>query len=87
MRCRPPLIPTSVLAVAAISLLAAGCGGGSSTTAATRRADCTLVSYSHCMRAHGVPNFPDPTSSEGIPKDKVPVAIPSSPQPQTPAST
>lgn len=23
------------------------------------------------MRSHGVPNFPDPTSSQGIPKDKI----------------
>lgn len=27
-----------------------------------------LLAYSSCMRSHGVPNFPDPTSSEGIPK-------------------
>jgi hypothetical protein len=71
MRCRRPLIPTSVIAVAAVSLLAAGCGSGSSTTAATPQNG--LVAYSHCMRSHGLPNFPDPTSSEGIPKDKIPV--------------
>jgi hypothetical protein len=28
------------------------------------------------MRSHGVPNFPDPITSEGIPKDKIPVASP-----------
>jgi hypothetical protein len=77
MRCRRPLIPTSVIAVAAVSLLAAGCGGGSSTTAATpQNGLVTLVAYSHCMRSHGLPNFPDPTSSEGIPKDKIPVSSP-----------
>jgi hypothetical protein len=74
MRSRT-LIPTSVVAVAAVSVLAAGCGGGSSTTAATT-AQNGLVAYSHCMRSHGVPNFPDPTSSEGIPKDKIPVGSP-----------
>ena len=77
MRCRRPLIPTSVIAVAAVSLLAAGCGGGSSTTAATtQNGMVALVAYSHCMRSHGVPSFPDPTSSEGIPKDKIPVGSP-----------
>lgn len=28
-----------------------------------------LLAYSSCMRSHGVPNFPDPTSSGGIPKE------------------
>ena len=35
-----------------------------------------LVVYSHCMRSHGLPRFPDPTSSVGIPKDKLPVGNP-----------
>jgi hypothetical protein len=74
MRSRP-LISTTVVAVAAVSLLTAGCGGGSSTTATTTTQN-RLVAYSHCMRSHGVPNFPDPTSSEGIPKDKIPVGSP-----------
>ena len=30
MRCRPPLMPASLVAVAAFSLFAAGCGGGGS---------------------------------------------------------
>lgn len=77
MHCRRPLIPTSVIAVAAISLLAVGCGGGSSmTTATTPNGLVALVAYSHCMRSHGLPNFPDPSSSEGIPKDKLPVGSP-----------
>jgi hypothetical protein len=77
MRYHRPLIPTSVIAVAAVSLLAAGCGGGSSTTApAPQNGLVALVAYSHCMRSHGVPNFPDPNSSEGIPKDKIPVNSP-----------
>lgn len=76
MRCRS-LTLTSVIAVAAVSLLAAGCGGGSSTTAATTPTGLVaLVAYSHCMRSHGVPNFPDPTGSEGIPKDKIPAGSP-----------
>ena len=27
-----------------------------------------LLAYTSCMRSHGVPNFPDPSSSGGIPK-------------------
>jgi hypothetical protein len=69
MRCRRPLILTSVVAVAAFSLLAAGCGGGSprvasvasSTTAATPTQN-SLVAFSRCMRSNGVPTFPDPST-------------------------
>ncbi len=77
MLCRRRLILTFVIAVAAVPLIAAGCGGGSSTTAATRQNGLVaLVAYSHCMRSDGVPNFPDPTSSEGIPKDEIPFGSP-----------
>jgi hypothetical protein len=76
MRCRRPLISTSVVVLAA-SLLAAGCGGGSSTTAATTQNGLVaLVAYAHCMRSHGVPHFPDPTSGQGIAKGKIPVGTP-----------
>lgn len=71
MRCRRPLLPASVIAVAALSLLAAGCGGGSSTTAPTTTAQSGTLAYAQCMHSHGVPNFPDPTSSGEIPKDKI----------------
>jgi hypothetical protein len=69
------LIRTAVIAAAALSLLTAGCGSGASTSGAGAAQD-GLVAYSGCMRSHGVPNFPDPTSSEGIPKDKIPVGSP-----------
>jgi hypothetical protein len=72
-------LPQPVLiSIVAVSLLVAGCGGGSSTTAATT-AQSGLVAYSHCMRAHGVTNFPDPDSSGGIPKEKI-VPLVNSPQ-------
>ncbi len=70
MRCRRPLLLSSVVAVVAFSLLAAGCGGGgspgvanvaSSTTAATTPTTQNgLLAFSQCMRSHGMPNFPDP---------------------------
>jgi len=72
-RCPIPL--SSLVAVAAFSLLAAGCGSGgsprvagvaSSTTAATtttqNEAAAALLPFSRCMRSHGVPNFPDPST-------------------------
>src|SRR6266536_1244114 len=68
MPCRRPLLLVSVVAVAAFSLLAAGCGGGgspgvassaSSTTAATTATRNGAVAFSRCMRANGVPTFPD----------------------------
>jgi hypothetical protein len=80
MLCRRPLILTSVLAVAAFSLLAAGCGGGgsprvasvsSSTTAATTTTQNGVVAFARCMRSHGVPNWPDPNSSGAFDKAKL----------------
>jgi hypothetical protein len=79
MRCRRPLIPISVVAAATVSALAAGCAGGSSTTAATTGPN-PLVAYSECMRAHGVTGFPDPNSSGEIPKQKVVAAVVSNPR-------
>jgi hypothetical protein len=72
VRCRRLLILTTVVAVAAFSLLAAGCGGGggsagvaniaTSTTAAATATHGGLVAFSRCMRSHGVPTFPDPST-------------------------
>jgi hypothetical protein len=65
-------ILTSAIAVAAVSLLTAGCGGGSSTTAtttaATRIAHTGALAFARCMRAHGFPGWPDPTASGGFDK-------------------
>lgn len=74
MSWRTPFL-SSTAAVAAGCLLAAGCGGGASTTAGTSGQN-QLIAYSHCMRSHGLPTFPDPTSTEGIPKQRIPVGNP-----------
>lgn len=80
MHCRRPLILVSFLAVAAFSLLAAGCGGGgspgvanvaSSKTTTTATTQTGLAAFAACMRSHGVPNFPDPDSTGEIPKVQV----------------
>jgi hypothetical protein len=86
---RRPLVVSSAVAVAAFSLLAAGCGGGSSSpgvanvaTSSTTTAATTQtgpLAYTHCMRSHGVPNFPEPSSGGEIPKVEVVAARQSDP--------
>jgi hypothetical protein len=69
----------------AVGAAVSACGGGPSTPGAATGSTTTiaanssggttdatgLVAYSSCMRSHGVPNFPDPASSGGIPKTGV----------------
>ena len=72
MHCRRPLILASVVAGAALSLLAAGCGGGAARPglrasppprpAATTTPQSGLLAFSQCMRSNGMPNFPDPAA-------------------------
>lgn len=66
MSCRP-FILASVVAVAAFAVLAAGCGGGSpgvaSRTATTTTTQNGALAFARCLRSHGLPNWPDPTSS------------------------
>jgi hypothetical protein len=85
LRSRPPHIIALVAAAAGCSLLAAGCGGGNSPRVATGATTASaggrsaaasthatgLLAFASCMRSHGVPNFPDPTSGGGIPKPAV----------------
>jgi hypothetical protein len=71
-RCRTPLRGRGrvkgrgrvlVAAVACVTLLAAGCGGGGKQGGGSSSAYTDALAYAHCMRAHGVGNWPDPTSS------------------------
>jgi hypothetical protein len=80
MRSRRPLVLTSLLAVAAFALLAAGCGGGgspgaagvtTSATAAQAGAQSTAIAFARCMRLHGLPNWPDPTSGGVFDKSRL----------------
>jgi hypothetical protein len=55
----------ALAALALIALLATACGGGSSPAASTggsTRQQAALA-YARCMRAHGVPDFPDPDTN------------------------
>ena len=64
-------ILTPVGCVLAAAALLAGCGGsnnsgnaGSATASSSSRANAGLK-MAHCMRANGVPSFPDPSSNGG----------------------
>ena len=67
----------AIIATAVLALLAAACssgsgpssaGSGGSPSAAGSASSPSAIGYSGCMRSHGVPNFPDPTSSGQLPK-------------------
>jgi hypothetical protein len=83
---RAPKVAGGLLVV---GIAIAACGGGPSTpgvattstttTAANSSGRTTqgtgLLAYSSCMRSHGVPNFPDPDSTGGIPKPTAVAAL------------
>jgi len=65
--------------IAVGGLLVGGCGGGAAGTGtgtgpANERANYSAgLKFANCMRAHGVPNFPDPGTGGGI---QVPIGSP-----------
>jgi hypothetical protein len=65
----------AVIAIAVLALLAAACSGSRSSAgsggaphAGGSAASPSAVSYSACMRSHGVPNFPDPGNDGQVAK-------------------
>jgi hypothetical protein len=54
-----------IAAVLALAGLAAGCGGSNKPGAAgsTGGSFAQFVAYARCMRSHGIPDFPDPSTS------------------------
>ncbi len=75
-RDRPPTTRTvapGVVAAALALTVATACtaarpSSGGSSTAGRPAGAPSAVAYSACMRAHGVPNFPDPASGGQLPK-------------------
>ncbi len=82
-RSRPPAILAAILTKAAMAMLATACtspsatgtssphaaGPTSSSPAAGSSATAqSAVAYSQCMRANGVPKYPDPDSGGHLPK-------------------
>lgn len=52
---------------AGVALLAAACGGSSGPAQSAGSGNQqAVVAYAQCVRAHGVPNFPDPNSQGQI---------------------
>jgi hypothetical protein len=62
--------PLTVVGLAGLVLAAAGCGGSATRPAASTQT-AGAVAFSDCMRAHGVPSLPDPTSAGSIPKESL----------------
>lgn len=54
---------TAKIAAIASGLALTACGSSSSTSTSASSGYSQAVKFSGCMRAHGVPNFPDPTTS------------------------
>ena len=82
----PARVPLLALGAIAASLLAAGCGSSApkATTGSPRTA--SELAYSRCMRANGVPDFPDPGTIVGGPANMIGgIAIPATIDVQAPA--
>jgi hypothetical protein len=50
---------------AAVAVLVTACGGGSAPSSASAPTYAQELALAQCMRGHGVPNFPDPSTSGG----------------------
>lgn len=67
-------IATAAVGLLVVAALIAGCGGSNnsagdgSTSSSSLHADA--LKMAQCMRAHGVPSFPDPSSGSGAPAIK-----------------
>ncbi|HWE08432.1 MAG TPA: hypothetical protein VG325_03705 [Solirubrobacteraceae bacterium] len=82
MRTTAQSITSRVLATVLVGAGAAGCGSStppSATTGSSARAStpgAAAFAFSHCMREHGVPNFPDPKVTTSPGQESVRVAMP-----------
>jgi len=71
-----PGVLTAAAILALVLPAAVACSGGSGPPPAGSGAPAaggsaaapSAVAYSHCMRSHGVPNYPDPPSGGQVPK-------------------
>jgi hypothetical protein len=58
-------MPRRIAVVIACGALIAACGSSSPSTNNTAKGYSQALAFSKCMRAHGVSNFPDPSTSGG----------------------
>jgi hypothetical protein len=63
---RTVLALITVLCVAACVAACGGSGQSGATGTSAQGASALSVKFANCMRTHGVPNFPDPSSNGGI---------------------
>ncbi|HEY3961126.1 MAG TPA: hypothetical protein VGL84_01230 [Gaiellaceae bacterium] len=72
----PIRVAAAAIVTVGIAFLATGCGGSPNAAAITTEHSATSqpLAFSHCIRANGVPNFPDPNSSGVWPKSQVELA-------------
>ena len=61
----------AIVATAGLALLAAGCGNSSTNPPSVTAAQTGPVAFAACVRSHGVPNWPDPSSSGVFDKSKL----------------
>jgi hypothetical protein len=66
-RAHGPLL-AAVVAIAVLTMPACSSGGRRSSSAGGSTSSPSTVAYSACVRAHGVPTFPDPGSAGQVPK-------------------
>ena len=58
-------MPRQIAVVIACGAVIAACGSSSPSTENAAKGYSQALAFSKCMRAHGVSNFPDPTTSGG----------------------
>jgi hypothetical protein len=73
IRSRPRRAWLVALTLVTAGVLAAACGGSPSSpkAAQTGSRQGAELAYSSCIRAHGVPNFPDPQPGGGYPRSAI----------------
>ncbi len=72
---RPAPTAAAIIVSAALALLAAACESGSPSSAGSGGSPAAggsansqkALAYSRCIRSHGVPKYPDPSSSNALP--------------------
>ena len=66
------MLPARLLAALAACAIALAACGSSSKPRSSGSADPQALKYADCMRAHRVPNFPDPGSGGALPNPALP---------------
>lgn len=76
------VVAVAITTTAGLALLAAACGASPSTAGSDHSSNARgsaisqqPLAFSHCMRSHGVSEFPDPNSSGDWPKTQVETAV------------